>query len=80
MPAEPRGRVCRVFDDTLSLLHLFGGAVSAIVLPPWLQILAFILYVVYEVVEGRYRRDCPGADILEYLVGVGVGHIMRLLL
>jgi hypothetical protein len=66
---------CRVFDDVLSLVHFIAGFVSAF-MPYAIALLIFLLYVNYEAIEGRYARDCPGADILEFLVGAGAGDLV----
>lgn len=68
---------CRVFDDILSLLHLLAGAVLAIIGKPGWIVGGFTLYTLYEVIEGRYARDCPAADIIEFLVGLGVGAVVK---
>ena len=70
---------CVIFDDLASLAHLLAGALSVLLGPLW-ALGGFTLYTIYEVVEGRYRRDCPSADIIEYLVGLGAGALIKSLL
>lgn len=68
---------CRVFDDVFSLIHLLAGAILAIIGKPGCIVGGFTFYTLYEVIEGRYERDCPAADILEFLVGLGVGVLAK---
>ena len=76
------GRVvpCFVFDDMWSYLHTLWGMLTRIAVHfmPWLSLLMFTGFVIYEVVEDRWLREVGRAkcDIMEYVIGYTLADIV----
>ena len=67
----------KIFDDPFSYLHLLYGVITALFLP-YSAIIPFI-YIAYQLWERESLRSKIG-DMIELVVGVAVGALIRIVL
>jgi len=71
-------RATNAFRDFGDLVHFILGCVTSLV-PPWISLIIFVVYLLYQAVEveDRFETYC---DYLEYTLGVIFGFILRMLI
>ena len=69
---------CRgIFDNPLDIVHVNLGAFTRAIADayPMLALTIFAVYVIYEVVTGCIKNDCPHCDIVEFIIGYVLGDL-----
>ena len=61
------------------LIHVVAGLIAAFA-PPHLAVLISMLFVIYELDEDWHLHDKAYQDIREFLIGLVMGTVFRLLL
>ena len=63
----------KVFDDRYSIIHVFYGIIAYFIEP----ITFTLLFLAYELIEYSESYDNIKGDIIEYIVGLVLGFLIK---
>jgi len=63
----------KVFDDRYSIIHVFYGIIAYLIEP----ITFTLLFIAYEFVEYAETYEDKKGDIIEYVIGLILGYIIK---